>query len=72
MSKIRIEYLKSQLDHPLPTVRFNAVRALGELQSKDVVQILQEVMQTDVSEGVRHAAKIALTELGYEGYAATE
>jgi hypothetical protein len=65
MSSIKINYWINQLKHPLPTVRFNAVKSLGEIGSKDIVQYLLEVMNTDTSEGVRNAAKEILVELGY-------
>lgn len=73
MSTVRLEYLKNQLKHPLPTIRYNAVRSMGELNSSEVIEYLVDVAQNDMSEGVRHAAEIVLAELGsdQQGYART-
>lgn len=63
MSSARLEYLKKQLKHPLPTIRYNAVRALGEMHNTEIIGLLREIKQNDASEGVRQAAAVALDEL---------
>lgn len=66
MSAIRLDYLKSQLKHPLPTVRYNAVRALGELEAEETIELLIDVFNTDISQGVRDAAALVLDEKGID------
>ena len=66
MSAVRLDYLKTQLKHPLPTVRFNAVRALGEVEAEETIDLLIEVYNTDISQGVRDAAAIVLQEKGID------
>ena len=63
--ELKIEYLTKQLDNVLPTIRFNAARALGELGDSRVATILSKVAQSDQSPAVRRAAEIALLELGF-------
>jgi HEAT repeat protein len=66
MSSVRLDYLKSQLKHPLPTVRFNAVRSLGELDTEETIELLIDVLNTDISQGVRDAAALVLHEKGLD------
>lgn len=66
MSAIRLDYLKSQLKHPLPTVRYDAVRALGELEAEETIELLIDVFNTDISQGVRDAAALVLDEKGID------
>ncbi len=65
MSSAKFDYLVQQLKHSLPTIRFNAVRALGEHDSPEVVEVLLSVMDNDTSSGVRNAARTVLDDLGY-------
>ena len=65
MSSAQFDYLVQQLNHSLPTIRFNAVRALGEHHSSEVVEILLVVMNNDMSSGVRDAARTVLDDFGY-------
>ncbi len=66
MSAVRLDYLKTQLKHPLPTVRYNAVRALGEVDAEETIELLIEVFHTDISQGVRDAAALVLQEKGVD------
>jgi len=63
--ELKLEYLTKQLDNVLPTIRFNAARALGELGDPRAATILSEVAKSDQSSAVRRAAEIALLELGF-------
>ncbi len=62
----RLEYLKAQLRHVLPVMRFSAARALGELGDPQAIEFLLSALKHDPSPDVRRAATIALTELGVE------
>ena len=64
MSNVRLDYIKTQLKHPLPTIRYGAVRSLVEDFTPEVLPLLREVARTDVSEGVRSAAIEMLAEFG--------
>lgn len=66
MSTARLNNLKQHVHHPLPTIRFQAVRALGEgeFETEDFVEMLVAVLLNDASEGVRKAPHVALSDLG--------
>lgn len=63
--ELKIEYLTKQLENVLPTIRFNAARALGELGDTRAATVLSKIFKTDQSPAVRRAAEIALLELGF-------
>ena len=57
-------YLITQLNHVIPTMRFNAARALGELGDTRANDALLQIFSEDKSPAVREAARIALIDLG--------
>jgi HEAT repeat protein len=62
----RFDYLVKQLRHVLPSMRYNAARALGELGEPQATEILMATMHNDPSPKVREAAAIALADLGID------
>ncbi len=62
----KFDYLVTQLRHMLPTMRFNAARALGELNDPRAIDILWAALNNDPSPAVRRAAKFALADLGVD------
>ncbi|NDJ86068.1 MAG: HEAT repeat domain-containing protein [Chloroflexi bacterium] len=62
----KFNYLVAQLRHILPSMRFNAARALGELGDPQAIDILLATMKNDASPAVRRAAAIALSDLGVD------
>jgi HEAT repeat protein len=62
----KLEYLITQLRHILPTMRYNAARALGELGDSAAVDVLLATVKSDPSQAVREAARIALADLGVD------
>lgn len=62
----KLEYLVAQLRHILPTMRYNAARALGELGDRQAADILLATAKNDPSAAVRDAARIALIDLGID------
>lgn len=62
----KLEYLIAQLRHVIPTMRFNAARALGELGDSGAGDALLETLKEDKSPAVREAARIALNDLGFD------
>lgn len=61
----KFKYLVAQLDHVIPTMRYNAARGLGELGDPRAERFLLQVLENDKSPAVREAARIALNDLGY-------
>ncbi len=59
----KLDYLLEQLDHLLPSMRFNAARQLGELDDERAYDALIRVWANDPSPAVRRAARIALDDL---------
>ena len=60
----KFDYLVAQLNHVIPSMRFNAARALGELGDNRATDPLLAICQQDQSPAVREAARIALIDLG--------
>lgn len=56
----------AMLNHPMPAVRFEATRAAGELEIKDAVERLTELLE-DTSYDIRMAAAWSLSKIGGEG-----
>lgn len=65
-SSRKLENIVTQLNHPLPAIRYNAARALGELRDVNAVDYLVDTLTSDESESVRRAAADALVLLGVE------
>jgi HEAT repeat protein len=62
----KISYIVNQLNHPLPAIRYNAARVLGELKDPNAVTHLVNTFYQDDSERVRQAAANALVLLGID------
>lgn len=62
----RFQYLVAQLNHVIPTMRYNAARGLGELGDVRAQEALFAALKQDKSPAVREAARIALTDLGFD------
>lgn len=62
----KFDYLITQLSHVIPSMRYNAARALGELGDTRATKILLEAARQDPSPAVREAARIALNDLGID------
>lgn len=60
----KLQYLINQLQHPLPTLRYDAARALGELNNELAVNFLLTALKNDKNGRVREAAALALNDLG--------
>lgn len=60
----KVDNIIGQLSHPLPAIRYNAVRALAELKDPQTIESLFYISQNDHSETVRQAAAQALKTLG--------
>jgi HEAT repeat protein len=58
------QYVLDNLDHPSDPVRFEAVRAAGELDLKKARQHLMTAAYKDEDDDVRHAAIWSLSQLG--------
>lgn len=62
----KFQYLVAQLKHVIPTMRYNAARGLGELGDRRAYDALLSALRNDKSPAVREAARIALTDLGFD------
>lgn len=62
----KLDYLIAQLRHVMPSMRFNAARALGELGDPQAAEILIATLKNDPSPDVRRAAAIALQDMNID------
>lgn len=62
----KLNYLLTQLNHIIASMRYSAARALGEHGDPRAIDPLLHAMKNDPAPAVREAARIALTDLGVD------
>lgn len=62
----KLNYLLTQLNHVIASMRYSAARALGENGDQEAIEPLLNAVKNDPAPAVREAARIALLELGVD------